>query len=95
MSNIKFPNKDPDEYLDYVLDWSERVNANDSIVNSIWTTPSAGLTIASTSMSSFTTTIWLSAGTLNTTYYMTNRITTVVGRIMDQTCKIKIKTKQE
>jgi len=90
---ITFPYKDPDEKLDYTLDWTLRVTETDAIVTSIWTTPSSGLTVASTSMSSYTSTIWLSGGTIGITYYMTNRITTVFGRIMDQTCKLKIKAK--
>jgi len=90
---LSFPNKDPDEYLDYTVDWSARIPADDSISNSIWTTPSSGLTIATATAATFTTTIWLSAGTIDMTYYMTNRITTSAGRIMDQTCKIKIKAK--
>ena len=94
MTVIKFPNKDPDEYLDYTLDWSLRVPSTDQIIASTWSTPtSGGLTVASTSYATFTTTVWLSTGTIGITYQLTNRITTVFGRIMDQTCKVKVKAK--
>lgn len=91
---ITFPYKDPNEYLDYTLDWTARVTTDDAITSSTWMTPtSGGLTIASTSNASWTTTVWLSNGTIGITYQLTNRISTVFGRVMDQTCKIKIKSR--
>ena len=90
---ISFPFKDPDEVLDYTLDWSARITT-DPIFSSTWLTPSpAGLTIATASFASFTTLVWLEDGTLGSTYQLTNRIVTVGGRTMDQTCKIKIRGK--
>lgn len=90
---ITFPFKDPDEYLDYVLDWSARLG-EDTIISSIWTTPTpASITMATFDKTNTTTTVWLSGGSINLSYQFTNRIETAAGRIMDQTCRIKVKAK--
>jgi hypothetical protein len=39
------------------------------------------------------TLVWLSLGIENTTYVLTNRVTTEGGRTMDQSVKLKIKQK--
>ncbi|TJW14459.1 MAG: hypothetical protein E5W82_10815 [Mesorhizobium sp.] len=85
--------KDPDEVLDYVLDWEDRLDG-DTIVSSAWTIPvGSGLTINSTSFTDTTTTVWLSAGVLLTTYELLNRVVTAGGRTMDQTVRLKVKSK--
>ena len=89
---LKWDAKDPDEVLDYLLDWSARIPNGDAIATSTWTVPS-GITKDSDSHTETTTTIWLSGGTLDETYALTNRITTTGGRTMDQTVSIKIKAK--
>lgn len=86
-----WPAKDPDEELDYEIDWSPRVGT-DAIATSTWIVPT-GITSADGSNDDTTTTIWLSGGTVGTTYTLTNRIVTDAGRTMDQSVKIKIKTK--
>ena len=48
--SISWPSKDPDEVLDYELDWSLRL-AGDTIVTSTWTVPST-LTKGADSVSS-------------------------------------------
>lgn len=91
-----WPSKDPNEVLDYVIDWnsSDEPNpgwaVNDTIATSSWTVP-VGITKDSDSHGNTTTTIWLSGGTLGETYTLVNRITTVGGRTLDQTVRIKIK----
>ena len=91
MAVLVFPFKDPNEVLDYVVDWSERLSG-DTIANSSWTMP-PGITKDSDSRTTTTTTIWLSGGTIGESYSMVCRIVTAGGRTMDQTCKIKIKEK--
>lgn len=83
--------KDPDEVLDYVINWATRL-AGDTIADSTWTLP-AGITKESDTFSASTTTIWLSGGTLNETYQVLNRIETTGGRTMDQTVKLRLKAK--
>ena len=84
--------KDPDETLDYIVDWSARLGADDTISTSAFTVP-AGLTKDSDDNTTTTATVWLSGGTLGETYEILNRVTTAGGRTYDQTLKLKIKAK--
>lgn len=88
---LVWPNKDPDEVLDYQLDWSERLGV-DTISTSTWIVPE-GITKDSDSHADSATTIWLSGGTIGESYEFTNRIVTDGGRTMDQSVKIKIRGK--
>lgn len=96
---LKWPNKDPDEVLDYGLDWlgtaakpGRLFGSGDTIVASTWDVPS-GITKDSDLFSGSATTIWLSAGTDKTRYVLTNHIITAGGRHMDQSVKLLVKTK--
>lgn len=92
MAIPSFSSKDPDEVLDYVVNWAARLATDDTIATSTWTVP-AGITKDSSSNTDTTTKVWLSGGTLGTTYTLLNRVTTVDGRTMDQSVKIKIAAK--
>ena len=100
MAIITFPYKDPDEYLDYTLDWSARITT-DPIFSSTWSTPTlvgstlatTGISLATSSMTTSTTIVWISDGIIGSSYQFTNRISTTGGRILDQSCKLKIKSK--
>ena len=83
--------KDPNEVLDYSVDWSALL-AGDTIATSTWTVPT-GLTGGSMAFTDTSTLIWLSGGSEGESYDLLNRITTAVGRTRDQTCTLKIKTK--
>lgn len=91
---LAWPFKDPEEVLDYQCDWTARLDG-DTITVSDWTLfgDDALLNIDSDSFGSAITTIWLSGGTLGEEYLLTNHITTVGARQMEQTMKIKIKAK--
>lgn len=91
-----FPDKDPDEVLDYQINWAAPLDDGDTIATSVWsivTAPDAVLEIDSDAATATTTTVWLSAGTLGKRYALLNRITTVGGRTMDQTVWIKLKAR--
>ena len=83
--------KDPDEKLDFGIDWSSALDG-DEIVSSVWTVPT-GLTEGVSSYTATMTTIWLMGGTLDADYSVHNRITTLGGRIRDQTCTLKVRAK--
>lgn len=97
-----WPPKDPDEVLDYSINWGldDEGNpgrlpvADDQIATSTWDVP-IGITKDSATFSSITNvaTIWLSGGTLGETYVLTNHIVSTDGRSMDQSVRIKIKAK--
>lgn len=93
--------KDPDEVLDYTIDWSSILDASDpadTIVASTWIVEQypngAALSIDSESEATPFTTVWLSAGgILNTIHKVTNHVTTAGGRQYERTIKIWIQNK--
>jgi frataxin-like iron-binding protein CyaY len=87
----RWPNKDPNEVLDYAIDWSQRL-AGDIIDTSTFTVPS-GIVINSQSKTNTMTTVWLSGGSEGVTYDILNRIITNGGRTMDQTVELRVKSK--
>lgn len=95
MVALKWPDKDPNDVLDYVVDWTARLDPDtDTIQSSSWIVPTGitrdtDLVMAGNKK----TKIWLSGGTAGTTYSFVNRIVTTGGRTMDQTVKIKVKEK--
>lgn len=103
-----WPAKDPDEILDYDLDWTNRlysadelarvdagetVTPADTIASSTFELPDGSLVANSSTYSSARTKVWLAGGADGESYLVQNRITTAGGRTMDQTVKIKIKTR--
>ena len=88
---LNWPPKDADEFLDYQIDWTDRL-ALDNIATSVWTVP-VGITGSQQSNGAKTTTIWFAGGTAGVTYKIQNRITTSGGRTMDQTVGLQIRTK--
>lgn len=78
---VAFILKDPQAVLEYTARWTEWLadSAGDTIVTSTWTVP-AGITQNNASNTTTTATIWLSGGTVGTTYRITNQITTAGAR---------------
>lgn len=74
-----WPVKDPDEVLDYTIDWQGTTNpvlgTSETIITSTWTVPS-GITKDSDSKTNTTTTIVLSGGTDGVQYEIANKIVT-------------------
>ncbi len=83
--------KDPNEVVDYDLDWSAQMTADtDTIVTSTWTVP-VGVTKDSSSATTTRTKVWLSGGTAGEAYSLLNRVVTDGGRTFDQTIVLKMK----
>lgn len=89
---LNWPAKDPDEVLDYEVDWSDRIGT-DTILTSVWTLSSADIVTSLNTYTSSNTTIWLSGGVNGSSYTLTNEIVTAGGRTMDQSVNINIKTR--
>lgn len=108
-----WPFKDPDEVLDYDVDWTWRlydetelvaaqaqqdagqavtVVPTDTIATSTFTLP-PGIVANSTSNTSTSSKVWISGGALGVSYVIVNEIVTAGGRTMDQSVKLKIKSK--
>jgi hypothetical protein len=118
--SLKWPNKDPDEILDYTVDWTVRlynatelaqynaaiaadpslaaadpstvVMPTDTIRTSTFTLP-AGIVASSTLNSTRIATVWITGGVELASYDVLNEIVTAGNRTMDQTIKLKIKSK--
>lgn len=84
-----WPLKDPDEVLDYTIDWSARLDTGETITASTWVVP-PGITKDSDTFASTATVIWLSGGTAGSTYALTNRITTSDSRTMDMSVQLPV-----
>lgn len=83
--------KDPEEVLDFDVDWSKAL-AGDIITSSVWTVPD-GLIGGAEEFDDTSTTIWLSGGEAGVDYQLLNHITTAAGREREQTCVLKCRTK--
>lgn len=83
--------KDPAATLDYTLDWSTNGWLGlDTIASVVWTVP-AGITKTAASNTPTGATVWLSGGTLATSYIITCRITTAAGRTDERSFRVIIK----
>lgn len=90
-----WPPKDPNEVLDYAFDWSPRGLEGDTIV-SFTSAVESGTVVVDDSQfepDKFTTVTWLSGGTEGETCKILLRLTTTLGRVLDETLSIKIKSR--
>lgn len=83
--------KDPDEVLEYPIDWSgpNGLDPGDTILTSTWTVPT-GITKQSDSKTTTATLVWLTGGTNGVEYLCVNHITTAQGRQFDKTLIILV-----
>lgn len=81
--------KDPQAVLDWAFEWSNWLAASETI-SSATVTVDAGLTKDTQSNTSTKVTVWLSGGTLGTTYKVVCRITTNQGRTDERTIGIRL-----
>lgn len=93
-----WPKKDPNEVLDYQVDWadedSSRLEDGETIVTSDFTVVEGTVVIDSEDfVATGLTTVWLSGGTDGEACVILNRITTSAGRTYDQSVKLRIRTK--
>lgn len=81
-------NKDPDETLDYEIDWTNWLSG-DTISSSSWSVP-AGITDVTETHTYTLATVRLSGGTLGTTYNCVNTIVTTGGQTAQRSIDIII-----
>jgi len=79
--------KDPNEVLDYVVDWTSWLGGADTIATSAFTVPT-GLTLTSSSNTSTTATVWLSDGIATQSYTVTNQVVTAGGRTVERSFQV-------
>lgn len=84
---LQWPDKDPDERLDYAIHWHDEMDAvDDEIIESKWFIEGDDetLKVESDGLSGATTYVWLEKGEHGRGYTLTNRIWTADGRIYDR-----------
>jgi hypothetical protein len=81
--------KDPNEVKDYTINWATWLGV-DTISTSTWAADT-GITVDSETESTTTATVWISGGTANNVYSLTNTITTATGRTEEQTIVITVR----
>jgi hypothetical protein len=81
-------NKDPTEVLDYTIDW-ETLLDGDTISTSEWAADT-GITQDSESETTTLAIIWVSGGTVDKQYTLTNTIVTAGGRTRVRSIAINV-----
>ena len=89
MANQRNFEKDPDATVDFTVDWTDWLES-DTLSTGTWVVP-AGITNVSSQYTTVKDTVFLSGGTVNNTYAIINRISTVGGKINDQTIYVLVK----
>lgn len=79
-----------DDVLDYSIDWTTFLGADDAITSSVWFVASGMEQEGVASEAEGVTTIWLTGGSRTHSYVVTNRIETEDGRTRDQVMKFII-----
>ena len=82
---------DPNATLDFVFDWSGWLTTGEVLTTTTVTADPGLVTPASspaTAVTTTTVTVWLSGGTVGTSYAVVCRVTTSAGRIDDRTIRI-------
>lgn len=88
-----WPTKDPNEVLDYQIDWTDRLVTGETITTSDFILESGNVTLGTETYSGAVTTVWISGGTHGSTSVITNRITTSASRIYDESARLRIRNK--
>lgn len=90
---LSWPVKDPDEFLDYCIDWTKRLVDDDTITSVEWLLSSDEIVKSNESHDTTKALLWIAGGTAGQTYQVLCRVTTTQGRIMDQTVNLKCAAK--
>lgn len=87
---MQWPTKDPDDILDYALDWTEWLDG-DTLNNATWTILSGSVVKQSDTIAGNRAVIWLSGGTSGQNCRLLCRITTIGGRTKDQVVNLPVR----
>lgn len=95
---LTWPPKDPDEVLDYQLDWADpddpRLEVGETLLTSVWSVPTGDVVVDSSDyVATGLSTVWLSGGTAGSKCVLLNRVTTSGGRTYDQSVVLRIRDK--
>lgn len=96
---INWPDdKDPDEVLPYSLDWRPRLGDATLLVASWWEiplelNPDMSLQQFASEFTPTHSTVWLRYGTEGMRYTLLNRVQTDTGWTMDQSIRLRVRSK--
>jgi len=90
-----WPAKDPQEVLDYGLDWSPRMTEGDTIIMHSATVTVGAVEVDDSYINNngTSTTTWLSGGVADEPCEINLQAKTAEGRVFEETLKIKIKNR--
>jgi hypothetical protein len=91
MCDLRWPDKDPQAFKKYALDWTAVLDTGDALSTSAWTVAPAGPTISLTSIVGKVTILWIAGGTNNIDYVFTNHIETTAGMIDDRSVILSVR----
>jgi len=83
---------DPDETLDYVMDWSSWLGA-DTISSSAWAISPAGPTLSGQSNTTTTATVFVAGASRGEIYALTNTIATAGGRTAERSVSLRCESR--
>lgn len=85
--------KQPGETLDYDLECDEWLTDDDFVTSAVSTVTPNGLTVQSPLVfdSGLKVKVWISGGTVGTTYKVQTTMTTAAGRVKEAEFKIKLR----
>lgn len=87
-----WPDKDPDDVLDYAIDWSSFLGDSETLTSSAWDiSPSGELSSSDLVQTNDKTGLTLSGGVANKTYKIRNRVTTSAGNTVDRTVTLVVR----
>ncbi|MHC2666573.1 hypothetical protein ACMA5K_24190 [Bradyrhizobium diazoefficiens] len=88
-----WPPKDPAERrIEYAVDWTARLGAGDELATSTFELPS-GLLAENAANTATVATVQISGGAAGQAYEVVNRITTAKGAELEQTIRLRVKTR--
>jgi hypothetical protein len=91
---LTWPVKDPNEVLDYDINWAPQLGTGELLASSVFSVVSGTVEIDSdTYDADGVTTVWLSGGAVGEACIILNRVTTSEDRTYDQSVRLRIRSK--
>lgn len=82
--------KDPQETIDYAVDWSDFLATGETISASTWSLSSTSMSLGTLAATTTTTAAFVTGGTVGTVYRLTNKITTNQTRVAERSVIIRV-----
>lgn len=80
---------DPDETLDYTVDWSDWLASGDTISTASWSVSPTGPTLSGDTSTTTTASTFIAGCTRAVVYQLTNRIVTAAARTAERSVTLR------